>query len=182
MFRHQLTPDLWLEPLDRYHAGPLFECVNANRQHLREWLSWVDYTQCVADTEGFIERSMKQNLEHKGFQATIWFQGQLIGMIGHVNINHQQQSTEIGYWLAEGFQGQGIMTQACRAMVANAFDQMGLNRVEIRCATENTKSRAIPERLGFTLEGIQRQGILLYDRFWDAAIYSRIKSDGPFGT
>lgn len=181
-FRHHLDQDLWLELLGRHHADPLFACIHANRLHLREWLGWVDYTQGVVDTEGFIERSLRQHVEQKGFQATIWFDGRLVGMIGHVGINHTHQMTEIGYWLAEGHQGKGIMTRACRAMVENAFDNLDLNRVEIRCAVANTKSRAIPERLGFTLEGIQRQAIYLYDQFLDVALYSRVKSEGPVGS
>jgi ribosomal-protein-serine acetyltransferase len=84
------------------------------------------------------------------------------------------RSTAIGYWLAEPLQGRGIMTAACRAMVANAFGDLGLNRVEIRCATTNARSRVIPMRLGFGLEGVCRQVEWLYDHFVDHEIWAML--------
>ena len=69
------------------------------------------------------------------------------------------------------------MTASCRAVVQYAFNDMGLNRVVIRCATGNRRSRAIPERLGFTLEGVAKQSEWLYDHFVDLAIYSLLRSE-----
>ncbi len=69
------------------------------------------------------------------------------------------------------------MTEACRAMVNHAFRELGLNRVGIACATENHRSRAIPERLGFRQEGVQRQAEWLYDRFVDRALYAMLASE-----
>ena len=52
-----------------------------------------------------------------------------------------------------------------------------MNRVTIQCATENTRSRAIPERLGFTFEGIVRETEWLYDRYVDHALYGLLRSE-----
>ena len=70
------------------------------------------------------------------------------------------------------------MTRSCREMIAHAFSALGLHRVVIRCATENHRSRAIPERLGFKLEGIERQSQWLYDHFVDLAAYALLQTDG----
>ncbi|HUP80906.1 MAG TPA: GNAT family protein, partial [Pirellula sp.] len=99
------------------------------------------------------------------------------GMIGFHEIDLANHAASIGYWLSSTFQGRGIMTRACRAVVDHARKDLDLNRVVIRCATENRKSRAIPERLGFHLEGIQREAEWLNDRFVDLAAYSLLKSD-----
>jgi ribosomal-protein-serine acetyltransferase len=61
-------------------------------------------------------------------------------------------------------------------LVEHAFGELDLNRVVISCATENKKSCAIPERLGFRQEGIQRQAEWLYDRFVDHAVYATLAS------
>ena len=69
------------------------------------------------------------------------------------------------------------MTMACRAVLDYAFGELGLNRVEIWCAVDNARSRAIPERLGFTHEGTTRQSQWLSDHHVDEAVYGRLASD-----
>ncbi len=69
------------------------------------------------------------------------------------------------------------MTGATRAMTQHALVDLGLNRVEIRAAVENKKSRAIPERLGFLFEGVERDGEWLYDHFVDLAVYGMLAAD-----
>jgi ribosomal-protein-serine acetyltransferase len=71
------------------------------------------------------------------------------------------------------------MTAACRAVVTEAFEHYGLHRIEIRCATKNHKSRAIPQRLGFVQEGILREAEWLYDHFVDLVVYSMLEQDWP---
>jgi len=100
-----------------------------------------------------------------------------VGVIGFHDINHVHRFTSIGYWLSSDVQGRGIMTRACRALVQHALVDLGLNRVEIRAAVENCKSRAIPERLGFELEGAIRQAEWLHDHFVDHAVYGMLARD-----
>ena len=69
------------------------------------------------------------------------------------------------------------MTKACREFVDYAFNTLELNRVEIRCAEDNLKSRAIPERLGFTKEGIIRDGELLNHGYVDSVVYGILKRE-----
>ncbi len=84
---------------------------------------------------------------------------------------------EIGYWIASGFQGRGIVTDACRAVIDHAFEEWKLNRVEIHCATGNEKSCAIPKRLGFQLEGTEREAQLINGRYLDIEIYAMLARD-----
>ncbi len=69
------------------------------------------------------------------------------------------------------------MTRACRALVGHAFTELNLNRVEIRCASDNARSCAIPERLSFRREGLLREAEWLYDRFVDHVVYGLIRSE-----
>jgi ribosomal-protein-serine acetyltransferase len=57
-----------------------------------------------------------------------------------------------------GHQGRGIVTRCCHALLDHLFDERGLHRVEIRCATGNLRSCAVPQRLGFRREGVLRHG------------------------
>ena len=82
--------------------------------------------------------------------------------------------TSLGYWIGEAYQGRGLVTASCRALITHAFDEARLNRVEIRCAVENRKSRAIPARLGFRQEGLLRDAEWLYDHFVDHVVYATL--------
>ena len=74
-------------------------------------------------------------------------------------------------------QGKGIITRACRFVIDYAFKEYGLNRVEIAVFSENKRSRAIPERLGFTEEGTLRQLLWHHDHFVDLVIYSMLAEE-----
>ena len=65
---------------------------------------------------------------------------------------------ELGYWIRANHEGRGHITRACRALIDIGFEELGLHRIEIRAGLENARSRAVPERLGFTYEGIEREG------------------------
>ncbi len=71
----------------------------------------------------------------------------------------------------------GRMSRACSALVDIAFSRLNLNRVEIWCAFENTRCRAVPEKLGFKIEGVLRQRERIYDHFVDIAAYSLLSSE-----
>jgi ribosomal-protein-serine acetyltransferase len=92
-------------------------------------------------------------------------------------IDWQNRRTEIGYWLAPPFQGRGVMTKTCRFLVAYAFAELNLNRVEILCAVENLRSRAVPERLGFREEGVLRQAEWVRDHFNDLVVYAMLAEE-----
>ena len=67
---------------------------------------------------------------------------------------------EIGYWCRKRFQRQGYITESTEAITKFAFEVLGAKRVEIRVDPNNVRSRRIPERLGFELEGTLRNDAL----------------------
>ncbi len=159
---------------EEQQAEALFSLVDENRVYLREWLPWLDNNTSADDTRNFIKTSLDRFAKNNGFLTGIVYRDQLAGAISYHGIDWPNQTASIGYWLAAGFQNQGIMIRACRFMVSYAFTELGLNRVEIRCAVKNHKSRAIPERLGFTTEGTLRQAEWLYDHFVDLVVYGML--------
>ncbi len=175
-FKLRIDAGLELELLREDHAQELFELTDSNRQYLREWLPWLDSNKYVQNTIDFIEYSKKQYAENNGLQFCIRYNGKLAGMVGFHKVDWLNHSTSIGYWLAEDCQGKGIMTSSCRCLLEYAFGNLGINRVEIRCAPENKRSRAIPERLGFKEEGTVRQAEWLYDHYVDHVIYGMLRT------
>lgn len=179
MLNQPLTGELSLELLEPRHAEALFRATDENRAHLRRWLPWVDATRSPDDSRAYIRATQQQFGADAGFQTALMVRGELVGMIGHTGIRWERRATALGYWLGERHQGQGYMTLACRAYLDHAFGALGLNRVEIRAATGNQRSRAIPERLGFVLEGVVRDAEWLYDRFVDHAVYGLLAREWP---
>jgi ribosomal-protein-serine acetyltransferase len=154
----------------------LFALTNANRDRLRQWLPWVDSIHQINDTRSFIRSTIWQVDDNRGFVAAICYDGNVVGTIGFNWIDWQNRIGYIGYWLAATHQGKGIMTRSCQTLIDYAFDTLKLNRLVIACATENSRSRAVPERLGFTHEGRARDAEWLYDRFVDHEIYALLQN------
>jgi ribosomal-protein-serine acetyltransferase len=172
MFQKVIRDGVYLTLLEDRHAEDVFAVVDHERAHLREWLPWVDNTADAADTAEFIKKSLQQYAANEGFSAGIWSGDALIGTIGTHKIDWLNRRVEIGYWISAAFQGKGIVTDACRALIDHAFHVWKLNRVEIHCATGNEKSCSIPKRLGFQLEGVLREAQLLNGQYHDINVYS----------
>ena len=169
--------DISLFILEEQDAAALFTLVETNRAHLRAWLPWIDGTQSVEDEADFIRFTREEYENNKGFACLIRYRGQAAGTISCHALDSMNHSSEIGYWLGKVFEGKGIMTRACRAMVSYAFKELQMNRIQIRCATGNIRSCAIPQRLGFTREGVMRQSEWLYDHFVDLVLYSMLADE-----
>ncbi|MEX1030689.1 MAG: GNAT family protein [Paenibacillaceae bacterium] len=177
MFSFQIDNDLELRLLQMEHAERLFLQVDKNRNYLREWLPWVDGTLSVEQVKEFIRSTHQQYVNNNGFQAGIFYKSNIVGCIGLHEINWNSKKTSVGYWLAADYQGNGIMSRSCRAIINYMLKEVKLNRIEIRAAEFNHKSRAIPERLGFVQEGISRQDDWLNDHYVDYVIYGLLAKD-----
>lgn len=162
-------------------AGELLAAVTENFEHLRPFLHWVTPEYSLETARQFIAQSQKAFDERTRLGYGIFFNRKLIGSAGFVNFSWDSRRAEIGYWIAKGFEGKGIMTRSCRVLITYAFTELNLNRIEIRCATENYRSRAIPERLGFKLEGVLRQAQWRHTRLYDIAFYGLLKKDWDEG-
>jgi ribosomal-protein-serine acetyltransferase len=177
MFSRRIDEDLELRlPLEQ-SAEESARLVQENLAHLSEWLAWVRADLTVEDSREFIRNGLRQFAASEGFPVQIVFRGRLAGYVSLNRIDWPNSKTEIGYWLAAAYGGRGLMTKSCRAMLAYAFDELRLNRVEIYCATMNLKSRAIPERLGFKQDGILRQAERVRDHFNDLVCYSMLAEE-----
>ena len=172
-----ISPQCSLVPLELRDADELFRLTDDNRDYLRQWLPWLDSIKRVEDTRAFIRAVQAQAAQNNGAQLAIRLDRGIIGVIGHHQIDWRNRFTSLGYWVGAPHQGRGVVTAACQAVVNHAFDEARLNRVEIRCAVGNRKSRAIPQRLGFRQEGLLRDAEWLYDHFVDHVVYAMLTRD-----
>lgn len=79
--------------------------------------------------------------------------GAPFGAIGVHNMSESLRSAAIGYWLAREARGRGYVSRAVRVLAGWAFDDLGLERLELTTDPENIASQRVAERCGFQLEG-----------------------------
>lgn len=177
MFQREIDKDLTLTLMQINDAEELFHLTDASRDYLREWLPWVDGTTTVDDSRGFIEHTIRGYQDKKSMTLAIRYKANLVGTASFNSLDWSNKVAYIGYWLGQDYQGNGIMTRVARELTDYAITELGFNRVDIRAAFENTKSRSIPERLGFVQEGQIRQAEWLYNHYVDHVIYGMLASD-----
>lgn len=162
-------------PLD---AEEIFNTIDIQRDHLGQWLPFVALTTDLAYTINFLNSILEAENEKNVCVYTIRYHDQFAGVIGFKASDRPNKRTEIGYWMGTEFQHKGIMTRCVKTLCDRAFNEMDINRIQIRCAVNNTPSSAIAKRLGFSFEGIERDGELLSSgEFTNIEVYSLLKRD-----
>lgn len=145
---------------------------------LKVWMPWAQQMPTLEESEAFVRRAQCEFLERKDLVLFLFLKGTdtMVGGSGLHRINWDIPKFEIGYWCRKRFQGQGYITESTEAITTFAFDILGAKRVEIRCDSKNVKSRRIPDRLGFTLEGTLRHDSLSpAGELRDTLVFAKIK-------
>lgn len=158
-------------------ADELALLVQKNLTHLQPWMPWAVDNYGKEHAETWIKMTRDEFASSGSFNSVILLNEECIGTIGFHALDNVNRKAEIGYWINKEYEGRGIITKCCRVLINYLFDKLELNRVQINCNVNNVKSRAVPERLGFTLEGKLREVELLNGRFGDWAIYGMLRSE-----
>lgn len=169
-----------LRPFRDADAGSVHLAIAASREHIRPWLPWADFHTSESDTLEFIRRTQSEWAVRQSFGMGIFSaaDGSFLGGIGLHPRNWQVPSFEIGYWIAKQAEGRGYVTDAVKLLTRFAFERVRAQRVMIRCDTRNVRSKAVPERLGYTLEGTMRRDFVDGDGVpRDSLVYSLIPEE-----
>lgn len=164
----QLPLDVLPEALetDRLHIrvarpgdGAVFnEAILESRSALAPWLSWVTPAPTQAQSEASCRRAQARYLLNEDLMVLCFLKdgGTLVGGSGLHNANWTLRQFEVGYWGRTRFGGQGLMTEAVRALSDHALQRLGAHRVFLTVDEANRLSWRLAERAGFTLEGTLR--------------------------
>ena len=164
--------------LRRSDAQDIFRAIDSQREYLGKWLPFVEQTRTADDSAAFVESTLEVPEEIREKVFVIRLNGCFAGLIGFRDTDRLNRKTEIGYWLSENCQGQGIVTQSVARLCGYAFEELGMNRIQICCAVGNVPSRNVPLRLGFTFERIEREGEMIGNGiFRDLEVYSLLKEE-----
>lgn len=174
----EIHENLVLRQLRLNDYTDIYAAINNQREYLGKWLPFVEFTREPNDSKKFVESVIDLPEDNREYIFTIRYKNEFIGLIGFKNTDKQNKKTEIGGWLSENFQRQGIVTKSLKRLCSFAFEELAMNRIQIKCAVGNERSKSLPKRLGFTFEGIEQDGELLTGNiFTDIETYSKLKRD-----
>lgn len=137
----------------------------------------MDWNTRVEHSLEFINLMRKKAENKRAVAFGIFFNDQLCGVIDLHEWDHTLKKIEIGYWIGETFEGKGLVSASCRALIDYVFADLQLHKVEIRFALKNKRSSHIPIRLGFTKEFVLRQGTQLHGELVDMVIMGLLKEE-----
>lgn len=169
------TARLTLRQPNRADAPGMFGY--ASDPQVAQFTTWEPHYS-VTDSE----RSIDDFLNIYRYQAgVVWLleeraTHQLVGSLALL-LAPRHRRAELGYALARSHWGQGLMLEAAQAVVALAFDPVGLTRIEARCIPENRASSRVMEKLGMRYEGCLRAERVLKGQSRDMALYALLHDE-----
>lgn len=172
-----LTPRLRVCAAREGDAEEVNAAVCASWHDLRMWMPWAKTLPTLQDSQ-LQARGAQWKWQHRtelDFTLRLLSNGRVVGKCGLHTIEPQIERAEIGYWLDSRFIGRGLMSEAV-ACVAAFGDEIGFQRLEIRCDARNVRSQNVARRAGFEQEGCLRRFAFDNQGKWsDLQIWARLK-------
>jgi RimJ/RimL family protein N-acetyltransferase len=135
------------------------EVIPANREYLLEFMAWAhDEPIGMDNRRALVEKFIAGYADGSDFTMGIFTRGGADGggeYVGGTGFHVREDHLEIGYWLAERAQGQGLMTETAGALSRVALQYAFAPFVAICCHPANVRSRGVPKRLGYALTGMK---------------------------
>lgn len=177
------TPRLLIRPKQIGDGAMTSAAVAESWDDLHRWMRWAE------NPDDFTAESMEIRVRHVMASFILREVIELIGIetrtgtaviwCGLHDIDWQGRLCDTGYWVRKSAQGQGFATEAANALVRYAFGALGMQRIGLTHSAGNEPSRRIAEKLGFSLEGIQRgANVLPEGRHADQLCYARLNIAG----
>jgi RimJ/RimL family protein N-acetyltransferase len=158
-------------------APQVNQAVVESLPELIDWMPWAKTPQTLEETLKFCRSAQARFLLREAFLYRMCLKNTdtVIGSCGAFRINWDIPKCEIGYWCRTSYSGKGLMTEGIAGIVAMLRQTLHMKRIEIRADARNKRSRALAERLSFTLEGIMRKDAMGNDgNPYDASVYALV--------
>lgn len=133
----------------------------------------------IEDSRNFLDRRMKKQKEEPrtdyGLAVELKSEGKLIGGC-KINMTTKMEA-HLGYILNQNYWGNGYATEAAKAMVEFAFNDLGVHRIYSDCHPENAASIRVLEKVGMVLEGRRREYMIFHGKYSDTLLYSILEHE-----
>ena len=165
---------LSLVPANNQYASDVYNIIAGNREHFSQFMAWPKFVKNQADTAQFLDSCWLKHQQNESKTYVILLKGQAIGLLSFNQIDKNNKTAYIGYWLDGSMQGNGVMTEALNALIKHYAMQKIIRRFVIKCTVYNEKSNALAKRCGFSYEGTLKQAEYINETFHDQNIYGLI--------
>lgn len=165
-----------IKPFDETHLAEFVRAVKESVNTVGQWMPWCTANYSM-DEAHFWFNYCQHNIDHKiAYDLGIFLNstGQLAGGISINRINRMDKIGNIGYWVRESLQHQGIASSAVDLIKEFGFQTLRLSRLEIIIIEDNHLSRKLAEKSGAEYEGIARNRLIHHEQPHDALVYSLI--------
>jgi len=163
----------------RSDALDVLTAVEESHAELARWQLWARDLPALTTIEAHIARARAawELREHCLFHIYNHAE-RFLGTCGLEKIDWDLGSFEIGYWLRTSSTGRGYMTEAVSALEKQVFERCNGRCAVIKCDAQNTKSAAIPQRLGYSLDGTLRcERLDAHNEPQDTMVWSKLSSE-----
>jgi RimJ/RimL family protein N-acetyltransferase len=161
-----LTPRLILRAIEREDLTQLHAW--ADKPEIQYQLGGWHFPTSMRDQEQWLASLTCRSTDQRFAVQTA--DGVLAGTANLVSIDWKNRSAFEGLMLAPAFQGQGYGTEIVTALMAYAFDELGLVRLDTDIIEYNTASLSLHQKCGWVIEGRKRFGYFRKGRYWDKVI------------
>lgn len=170
------TPRLFIRKMTMRDAPDLYDY--GKDPEVAKHVLWDAYRN-VLETRSYVRYTLRKYrigdpaswcIERKG-------EGKVIGTIGFMWFQRENNAAEVGYSLARAYWNQGIMTEALHKVLEYGFCEAKLHRIEAQHEVDNPASGSVMRKCGMRLEGTLRGRLYNKGRYVDVNLYSILRED-----
>ncbi|MBS3174696.1 GNAT family N-acetyltransferase [Candidatus Woesearchaeota archaeon] len=148
---------------------------NINNKNIADMALTIPYPYKPKDAKKWVKENL-QGYRHKNKEKinfVIDINREVVGSIGLIDIKKDHKA-EIGYWLAEKYWGQGIMTEAVNLILNYGFKKLKLKRIYGKVFTFNKGSQKVLKKAGFSYEGYLKKDIIKNKKLIGVYVFGKI--------
>ena len=169
------TERLKLRPLTIDDAKDMFEYTSFKDS--TKFVSWHPHIK-IEETIHFLENVVPIygtiNTEFS-WGIELIEKKKMIGVVKLFDVSMNNKRAEVSYILNQNYQGKGFINEALQKVIDFAFNEMGLNRVQARCANDNIGSEKVMQKANMKYEGLLEKYWILKEESKDVVLYAITK-------
>jgi len=147
-----------LKIIEEKEFKDFFQLINNNKERLKRYFPvTVQKNENIHLTIDYLKELTEKTKNRETYVYGIYTQKILIGVIFIKNIDWRIPKCELGYFIDKDYEGKGLMSKVIDDTIKYCFEKLKIEKIFLKIASENTRSKRVAEKKGFILEGILRK-------------------------